>query len=314
MLNTTDNSSALDSSYYTLLITQMVIGLVSVVANVLLLVTLKHLRSRHLKKSMRSFFTLEAVSHLFLGITFIFQPHITAKLGCGVVGLTLSILCGVMITGIFLLSLDTYLPIMKPCTHDRILTPQVARLLVVLVVSFWVAVCSVSYAIKKPKIYRKDEPCSINDSQQQPMMVLTMSTLCLLLMVTSAVVQGRTVCLLRATLAKRHIPDATDPRVATISHLVSQSREQQGAGTQCQTHQYRLVKILMISLCMTFMCIVPPNVVILATALCDILGNPAEGMNSARPQLAALDLVECALYPCIVLTRSMELRASLRVC
>ena len=122
-----------DTASIALLTLQILVSVLIIICNLMLVIVLSHLKSPHLKPSTKNLLINAAASQLWLG----FGLSLRHLLG-GIYIFVFGIYSGALvINGLFLFALDTFITIKKPYSYKLILTSRNSKLALFLTGSFW---------------------------------------------------------------------------------------------------------------------------------------------------------------------------------
>ena len=313
------------------LVLETVAGLITLAVNVFLLVVLVRFKSQKLKKTTRTFMLFQTLNHTLMGLLITIRPYV-AMTFCTfyISGIRY---CGCLIaTGILLLSVDTFVPMIRPYTHQYLLTSRLSKLLVLMSTLFWGTLCLVGVPFQLPAPSElKKPPCEFKDVDFRQEILIVIYVVRVVMMVLSMLLQAWTIKVIKqgrppqavgaAGGGLSHSPNAVNPvPIHTVSislqvpqlppHTLTTMTSQGPSGHV--TRQGRLVRLLVVSQVTTFVCWTPLLCLSIAAAVLQHLGLSTETTAPHQKWTALLVWLDTLLYPVIVLSLSSELRAAAR--
>ena len=291
------------------------IGTFIFTANVILLVTLLRFKSAHLKDSTRYFLMNKSLSYSLEGLLLICWPHVPLKhcfyfIVFGVASLRS------IIWGMFLLSLDSFITIIRPYTHKYIMTPRLAKALLILLCLTQGVYILLYSLFGQTKPHLSHPYCITDDGAQGPVSLLVHSVLGIVIIFATLVMQAVTLCYLwkKSNMVK---PTSTNQQVLpSVSHAVSAAVSQPNpAGNnkvkKPPTRLGRLVQLLAVSTICTTLCWLPSTFVNTAYYL-GLLPISNAALEELKRYFGVLNAVDAVLQPGIVIMMSQELRAAVK--
>ena len=303
------------------------IGLISLTMNIFLLTILVSFKSKKLKKSTQSFLIFQASNHAMLAVMISTRSYIRAD-NCSFFGTGIVFISIMIMTGTLLLGLDSFLTMIYPYTHHRLLTPRLGKLLPVAVVLFWAAIF-LALSLLQSSQWDFPEECKINNTYFRDDSLIGLCVASLLIMLISMFLQAWTVKILNQQKTPQLRPQnnttthevmnvqapiqtvATNVQVASLQSPNIPTQIRQGRSLQRQvTRQGRLLRLLMVPLLSAFLSWTPVLCSVIAIAVRNHLGLPIQNIYTFQKGGGILVWLNSVLYPCIVLALSSELRAA----
>ena len=288
-----------------------------VICNLILVIVLSHLKSPHLKPSTKILLINAAASQLWLGFGLSLR-HLLGGTCIFVFGIYSDAL---VINGLFLFALDTFITIKKPYSYKLILTSRNSKLALFLTGSFWTGLTLlaplVSYLIRAQRRSSFEGVAYF-----QPGARIACCTTILVVLLLTIVLSIWSILLLRRISSKIGVAPRNQYDAASINQSnavelfqISDPSHQARLPTQARkptliTRQRRLVTILSVSLLITSLCWTQLMIFGILISVYDIHAMDNSKLKAFRAISVHLINVDGLAYPIVFVLLSKEIRSA----
>ena len=335
--NLTASNNITDSSKTTLqnveFALQTLVNILTVLFNLVLVVVLVRLKSSHLNPSTRSLLIYGAISQMCIGLVLLARELLPCVL-FGVLGLYFG---AWVISGYFLLAVDSYITISRPYTYKSIMTPCVTKAAILMACLFWAGLQLMSYILGSPIVSQATNFCTVNDGNLSPQALATTLVAMVVTLLLAMSISAWNIRLLKKISsrvgpqvqstqnASTSAPSAqglnvsNQPAVSSNHAIFSVSETIQGPSVSIRvctnrknksTRQGRLIRLLMASLLMTSLCLPPVLVTTIMAEIYDTYNIDRSVLDSIRVRFAPLIAVDGIMHPIIAVVLSSEIRSA----
>ena len=340
MKNTTDltaSNNITDSSKTTLQNVEFalhtLVSVLTVLFNLVLVVVLVRLKSSHLNCSTRSLLIYGAISQMCVALIMLARELFP----CFMFGVIAVYFGTMVISGYFLLAVDSYITISRPYTYKFIMTPCVTKAAILMACLFWAGLLLMSYLLGSPIVSQATNFCTVNDGNLSPQALATIVVATVVTLLLTMSISAWNIRLLKkissrvgpqvqsAQNASTSAPSAqglnvsNQPVVSSNCAIFSISETTKGPSVSIKvntnrknksTRQGRLIRLLMASLLMTSLCWPPVLVTTTIAGIYDTYNIDRTVLDSIKIRLAPLISVDGIMHPIIAVVLSSEIRSA----
>ena len=308
-----------DTASIALLTLRILVSVLTIICNLMLVIVLSHLKSPHLKPSTKNLLINAAASQLWLG----FGLSLRHLLG-GIYIFVFGIYSGALvINGLFLFALDTFITIKKPYSYKLILTSRNSKLALFLTGSFWTGLTLLVLAPLVSYLIRAQRRSSFEGvAYFQPGARIACCTTILVVLLLTIVLSIWIILLLRRISSKIGVAPRNQYDAASINQSnavelfqISDPSHQARLPTQARkptliTRQRRLVTILSVSLLITSLCWTQLLIFGILISVYDIHAMDNSKLKAFRAISVHMINVDGLAYPIVFVLLSKEIRSA----
>ena len=287
------------------------VSVVTIISNLFLTVVFLQLKAPRLRPSTKYILIYGAISQLCLGVAVVLRQFL-GHISSSIAGIYSSSL---VVNGLFLLSLDCFIAINKPYTYKFILTPRNSILAILLTVTLWTLLALVS---PLAGVEREAETSFFaGKSMLSPVAIIIYSTIILMVLLLTMYLSLWSILLLRRISSKvgsMHQGNNTQSNPVAIFQISNPTQVHLQAAPKKKntltTRQERLVRLLTVSLLITFLCWTPTLLVRLLTGIYDVYGMDISDLKYYKRIFGPIFMVDGLLHSAVSLLLSKEIRAT----
>ena len=293
---------------------QVLLSVLIVICNLMLIIVLSHLKSPHLKPSTKNLLINAAASQLWLGLGLSLR-HLSGSTYTFVFGIYSGAL---VINGLFLFALDTFITIKKPYSYKLILTSRNSKLAIFLTSSFLTGLTLVAPLVNY--LIRAQRLSFEGVAYFKPGARIICCTSILVVLLLTIVLSIWSIFLLRRISSKIGVTSINQNDSSNITQenavelfQISNPSHQARLHTQARkptliTRQERLVTILTVSLLITFLCWTQLLIFTIVISFYDIHGVDTSNLKVLRDRFMQLIAIDGLAHPIVFVLLSKEIR------